>query len=66
MSISIIRVMRNVDAEHICGFPSHLPSLPSVVCQQSPEFVNTHTLHWQHAVLEAVQILPMNRRYELT
>lgn len=34
-------------------------------CEKLPELPNAHPLHRQHAVLQRVQILPMNRGHEL-
>ena len=41
-----------------------LPS-PLLCRQQLPQVRHADSLHGQHAVLQAVQILPMNGRYEL-
>ena len=38
----------------------------SLLSEPIPRFKDTHTLRWQHAVLKAVEALPVNRRQELT
>lgn len=57
---TIISVNVSISKEHSL----RLLVLP-VARQKPPKLTNCHPLHWQHAVLQTIQILPMNRRDEL-
>lgn len=42
---------------------SRIPTL--LAREQSPEFADADALDWQHAVLQAIEILPVHRRHKL-